>query len=553
MGSPAVRVVLQSRLSSSRLPGKALLSIAGMPMVVLAALRAGNTGREVVVATSTAGEDDLIARAARAGGVAVVRGPLEDPLARFVIAAEGLADADVVVRLTADNVVPDGHLVDTLVEALGESGRSYARLGGDDPTVPYGVSAEAFTVRALREADAASQEAFDREHVTPRIRAIHGDHRIELPGLEPTWAGLRCTVDTFDDVVTVGRLFSDVPEPVERGWRDLCAALSALAPAPPARTVTRANRIDQGPVVLGTVQLGVSYGAANTVGQPSASEAADILSCARREGITHLDTARAYGDSEKRIGAALRRGLSEHVGIVTKIAPLEGVVGDDAPAAVGALAVHASVSESLRALGTDSVDALLLHRAADWHRPGVRDALHEVRSAGTTRMVGVSVGSPEELLDVLGDDLCEYVQLPFNLVDRRWLANDVQAALSARSDVVVTVRSVYLQGLLAVGDGARWPQVEDDTEALTRTLRSLAQALGRESLADLALAYVLGQPWVTSVVVGAETVEQLRETTALVSRPPLSAAELEQVHRMVAPGSSVLVDPSRWTWEGAVQ
>ena len=64
-----VRYVLQARLSSSRLPGKALLPIGGHPTVVLAALRAGRAGVPVVVATSTGPDDDRIADAATRAGL----------------------------------------------------------------------------------------------------------------------------------------------------------------------------------------------------------------------------------------------------------------------------------------------------------------------------------------------------------------------------------------------------------------------------------------------------------------------------------------------------
>src|SRR5690349_24219800 len=106
--TPRVRVVMQARTSSSRLPGKAMLPIAGVPMVVLAARRAGNQGHQVVVATSDESSDDDLADLCESDGLAVVRGPLDDVLGRFVIASEDLDDADVIVRLTADNVVPDG-------------------------------------------------------------------------------------------------------------------------------------------------------------------------------------------------------------------------------------------------------------------------------------------------------------------------------------------------------------------------------------------------------------------------------------------------------------
>lgn len=541
--APRVRVVLQSRLSSTRLPGKALLTAAGRPMVVLAAQRAGSAGAEVVVATSDRAEDDAVATAVTDAGIRVVRGPLDDPLRRFVLAAEGLADHDVVVRLTADNVVPDGALVRLLVEALG--GSAYVRVGGDDPALPYGVAGEAFTALALREADTEATDPADREHVTPYVRRVHGDRRADVPDVPPGWAGLRCTVDTLDDYVALTRVLTGVVDPDHVGWRDLCervASLSArVVPAPPRR----ANVLGQGPVVLGTVQLGVAYGAANRLGLPDETSAGDVLAAAAAAGVTHVDTARAYGDSERRVGRALARGLSEHLGVVTKVRPLDDVPAD-APAGWGAEAVLASAQTSLRLLGTSVVDGLLLHRAADWHRPGVRDGLVHLRDAGHTRVVGASLSTPAELLDLLADPELGYVQLPFNLLDRRWLADEVTAALAARPDVVVTTRSAYLQGLL-LDPAARWPVNAglDQADLLDR-VGALVADLARESAADLCLAWVLGHAWVTSVVVGAESAAQVADTARLSRRPPLSADEIAHAIEVLPPGGADLVDPSRW-------
>lgn len=537
-----VRVVLQSRLSSSRLPGKAMLSVAGRPAVVLAALRAGNRGAEVVVATSDRAEDDVIADAVGAvQGVVVVRGPLDDPLARFVLAAEGLAGDDVVLRLTGDNVVPDGTLVDLLVEGLAARGAdaAYVRIGGDDPALPYGVAGEAFTAALLRTVDREATDPFDREHVTPMMRARVGDHRLVVPDLRTGWAGLRCTVDTFDDYVRVCRVFTGVEDAVAEPWRGLCdrvqAATTAVRPWP-----SRAGGSRQGPLVLGTVQLGVAYGAANAGGLPDAATAAAVLTAAAEQGITHLDTARAYGESEARVGAALARGLSEHVAVVTKVAPLPEVTTNTE----GAALVAASVQTSLHRLGVPRVDALLLHRAADWHRPGVRDALVALREEGAARVVGTSLSTPDELVSVLADPDCAYVQLPFNLLDRRWLAPEVHDALAARPDVVVTCRSAYLQGLL-VSREARWPGGHDG-RVVHAGLEALCAELGRASWADLCLAYVLGHDWVTSVVVGAESAEQVRDSAALVRKTPLTPDELARVREVLAAGAEDLIDPSRW-------
>lgn len=536
--------VVQSRLTSSRLPGKALLEVAGRPMVVLAAARAGNTGLPVVVATSTEDDDDLIARVAAEAGLQVTRGPLDDALARFVLATRDYADADVVVRLTADNVFPDGMLVQQLAESVSAT-VPYVRVGGDDRSVPYGIAGEAFRVSALRTADAATADPSDREHVTPWIRREFGDRTLSLADVSLSWRGLRCTVDTLDDFVRVASLFATVTDPVNDPWQDLCDRLARTTQAPVLEPPV-GNPLGQGPLVLGTVQLGMPYGAANTQGLPSPEQARVVLRAAADQGVTHVDTARAYELSEQRIGNALARGLSEHLGVVTKVRPLSDLPADADPRWEQE-AVDASVATSLRQLRTSSVDALLAHRAADWLRPGVRSRMVVHRESGTCRLVGASLSTPAELLTLLRDEEVGYVQLPFNLLDRRWLGPEVRSALADRPDVVVTVRSVYLQGLLVGGVEAGWPRAAGvDPPAIVAELDALVDDLGRASRADLCLAYVLGHPWVTSVVVGAESPRQVADSATLARRDPLAPAEIHIVEDRLPAGPPSLIDPSTW-------
>ena len=192
------------------------------------------------------------------------------------------------------------------------------------------------------------------------------------------------------------------------------------------------------------------------------------------------------------------------------------------------------------------MDALLLHRAADWTRPGVRDGLVQLRGEGQARLSGASVASPGELLALLDDLELGYVQLPFNLLDRRWLTEEVTARLEVRPDVIVTVRSAYLQGLL-VNPGARWPvNAGLDQADVTARVAGLVEELGRESAADLCLAWVLGHAWVTSVVVGAETPEQVRDSARLDAQPTAHTGGDRHVAEVLPAGGDDLVDPSRW-------
>ncbi|MEJ7743629.1 MAG: NTP transferase domain-containing protein [Nocardioidaceae bacterium] len=126
-----VIAVVQARMGSSRLPGKVLLDLDGLPVLgwVLRALEAARGVDAIVVATSTLPGDDPIERYAAEVGVSCVRGSEDDVLARFAMALE-CHPADAVVRLTADCPLLDPALIDQVVSRL--AGRSVLGLRRDD-------------------------------------------------------------------------------------------------------------------------------------------------------------------------------------------------------------------------------------------------------------------------------------------------------------------------------------------------------------------------------------------------------------------------------------
>jgi aryl-alcohol dehydrogenase-like predicted oxidoreductase len=296
-------------------------------------------------------------------------------------------------------------------------------------------------------------------------------------------------------------------------------------------------------LVLGCVQLGLSYGIANKAGKPTAEAALVLARRALSGGISCFDTARAYGDSEERLGAAGLKAV-----IVTKLDPL-GALASDAPPAEAAAAAEASVAASLNALRRERLDCLLLHRAAHRtsHGGAIWARLLELRAAGRIAKLGVSVQSPQEALEALGDGDVRHIQLPFNLLDKRWQKAGVPEACRERGDVCVHVRSVFLQGLLCAGDPAIWPRVEGVEPArLVTLIASLAKDLGRESAADLSLAYARGQDFIHGVVIGMESVAQLETNLRLAAKPALSQAEIRHVDERVPPLPEQLLNPALW-------
>src|SRR5690348_3290015 len=113
-------------------------------------------------------------------------------------------------------------------------------------------------------------------------------------------------------------------------------------------------------LVLGSVQLGLPYGIANRTGQPSRAAALRLVQKAANCGIAEFDTARAYGESESRLGEALHGRKA--VRTITKLSPLAELAPNASRADVRA-AVDRSIAESLAALKHGRLDCLLLHRA----------------------------------------------------------------------------------------------------------------------------------------------------------------------------------------------
>ena len=284
------------------------------------------------------------------------------------------------------------------------------------------------------------------------------------------------------------------------------------------------------PMTLGTVQLGMNYGIANTAGKPDEEKSFSILRTALSGGVTYLDTARGYGDSEEVIGRFLKTWDDPVPGIVTKIPKLQG----STPLELERFATE-SMEKSLEALGVNQVDMVMLHGATDpaVHGQKCADAMKALIRNGYTEQVGVSVYTAEDIAHMLKFDTFSLTQVPMSAFDQRLIAGGWIDKLKDR-DYTVFVRSVFLQGLFFLDPETMTdPILAEHAAPKLRILRQVAEQAGM-TIAQLAIAFIRDLPGVTSLVLGADTPEQVRDNLAYFDTPALPQEIMEQLQREFA-------------------
>jgi spore coat polysaccharide biosynthesis protein SpsF len=207
---PRIVTIIQARTSSTRLPGKVLMDLAGdslLARVVTRTSRCPSIG-ELIVATTTGPEDEPIVALCAARGWTCFRGSRDDVLDRYYRAALEHG-AEVVVRICSDCPLIDPGLLERLIgtflalpPAVDYLGMSYPRR-----RLPIGLDAEVFRFEALERAWREDPAAASREHVTNYIICHPEIFRLEDFVYNGDYSGMRWTVDTREDYALIRRIY----------------------------------------------------------------------------------------------------------------------------------------------------------------------------------------------------------------------------------------------------------------------------------------------------------------------------------------------------------
>lgn len=205
-------IIVQARMTSTRLPGKVLKSVLGKPLLEyqIERLKQVRLADEVVIATTTNRTDQPIIELCDRLSIPYIRGSEEDVLARYYEAAIA-HQADVIVRVTSDCPLIDPSIIDRVIQTYLENSEAFDYVTNAlQRTYPRGMDTEVFSFKALQQAYQESTAQPDREHVTPFINRRPERYRFGHVCDNEDNSAHRWTVDTPEDFELIRRILEAV-------------------------------------------------------------------------------------------------------------------------------------------------------------------------------------------------------------------------------------------------------------------------------------------------------------------------------------------------------
>jgi len=207
-----VVATIQTRMTSSRLPGKALLRLAGVPVLqhIIERHKRSSFIDEVVIATTTNPDDDPIVELCKVTGCKFYRGSENDVLGR-ILAAASVYNADIIVQGMADSPLVDWRIVDCVIKMLSEGDYDFVSNELEE-TFPVGFDVRACTYAALEESNRVAVDPRYHEHATYYLFTHPDQYRqgnLKAEG-DIEWPTLRLTLDTPEDYTLIGMVYDEL-------------------------------------------------------------------------------------------------------------------------------------------------------------------------------------------------------------------------------------------------------------------------------------------------------------------------------------------------------
>jgi hypothetical protein len=279
-------------------------------------------------------------------------------------------------------------------------------------------------------------------------------------------------------------------------------------------------------LIIGTASFGMDYGVTNKSGKVPFDEVISILDECRKNEITELDTAAAYGQAEKILGEA---GVNDF-SITTKIS----LNFNENPQLI-----QEKTNQSLKRLKVSKVQNILLHNEERLNQADGKEIatnLRDIIRKGLARRVGISSYDPVKALEICKKFQFGIAQLPANILDRRIFKNNLNEDFR-KAGILIQARSVFLQGIL-LAEPKKKEKVSNMAIKFTRLFRSECVKNGISPL-TAALGYLLKNDDSIKILIGVSSCLELKEIIKATS-------DKSSLYEFPAPKWNKALSPVMW-------
>lgn len=278
-------------------------------------------------------------------------------------------------------------------------------------------------------------------------------------------------------------------------------------------------------LILGTVQFGLNYGINNALGKPEKEKVFQILTYAYESGIRYLDTAELYGNAHDLIGEFHKLYPTKKFKINTKFPHEFDNNLDD------------KINTYLNQLEVNHLHSILFHSFDSYvkHRSELKGKINKVVK------IGVSVYTNAQMEEVINDANIDIIQLPFNLFDNIHLRGALLKKAKEKNKIIHT-RSAFLQGLFFMKKDSPNKirvKLEKELEIISNISLKYSNPIGY-----LALNYCLRQPDIDGVIIGVDSLAQLKENI-LYAVSDVSDEYMREINEIKIDDIELL-NPSLW-------
>jgi len=284
---------------------------------------------------------------------------------------------------------------------------------------------------------------------------------------------------------------------------------------------------------LGTVQFGLDYGIANTVGQPKINSVKEIVDFVLESGINCFDTAAAYGSSEEILGKVMNKRKASY--IISKLSSDNFLQN-----------FEKKIDQSIQKLNVENLYAILLHDSnllSNWDKK-FNISIEKMINSKKIKYFGVSIYSNDDFNNALNNDSIAIIQIPFNIFDQRAIKfNWFQRA--KEKNKLIFIRSVYLQGLLFMDEDSLPENLTSSGKYLNK-FKSYCEELNLSS-STLALSFVNSIAKDSVILFGCDSLAQAKQNIDSFNElEDLTVNLVSEIHHSFKNVPENIYNPTKW-------